>query len=999
MRNNIKSEKKLKLFYSILITIVILLSATFVNISNFKNINIKDNITPYTFSDMGSSIKVEKMVKNSTSSWRENVSQYFFGIVRFNITINNINEIGLYLFDITVIDDLSEKLIYKGNATLDEISFEPTIDNSILTWNIPFPNYSVAPGESIYLEYDVAVNSTGKITNSVEVTGYNIDGGEPLITNDTSNVTGIDHGIEISKYIWNKDNFNWSKNIDARPGDIITFNITIFNAGDAILKDSIIKDTIPGYMFEYVNNSAKLNGVFQNPKIDDLNLTWYNDSLIPSNKIELLYKLHFVDDSIGKNENKVKFTGFINDVNISGMNTVTINGIESNFFLDKKVRINPNHEWQDEINAWIGDIVRFNMTIDNTNGILLHHIWINDTLPENLEYIGNPVYPTHLEIIESPDNKSVRWKGNLDRSKRYIEFDAIVTGYLKGINRIDVIDERMNGTKNWFDTATVNSLVQLDKKGCLQYTDDWSDQINISVGETVRFKITINNPCSILNNVWINDTLPPSLNYSGDADHPSNMKINVSKDNKKISWNCSILPEGLTCLKFNTMVVSSSIYDNIINLTATIDNEKNTWYDTTTVSSSNNPEIIFENPDSSFSNKLKNITGEAIGDKTNISSMDICIYNINDDKYFNGIDWFDMMIWLDICPVDGMFNSEIEKWYYNCSKLKWTHNYSYNITIKTHDAESRIGKTILNLLYDTEKPTTYHLLDLPEPNGNDGWYISPVKITLNASDNGVSGIKNTYYKINGGNPIIYTKPFTVSNDGENKRIEYYSIDNASNIEETKNFTFDLDTTPPETTCDKNGWYNTSPVDAKLKPKDDTSGVNKTYYKIDNDDWWTEYQINEIIKIKGEGYHNITYYSTDIAGNVEGSKTTPINIDTTKPKIDILRPEKRTVYIANNKFRGRILGITKITGPFTINVSVSDVGSGIEKVQYFIYDSLYRQVNKSEEIKGPIYNWTWNKIQIFPGKYTIYAVAFDKVGNKKSTCIKVKLMLNLRLSEN
>jgi len=72
-------------------------------------------------------------------------------------------------------------------------------------------------------------------------------------------------------------------------------------------------------------------------------------------------------------------------------------------------------------------------------------------------------------------------------------------------------------------------------------------------------------------------------------------------------------------------------------------------------------------------------------------------------------------------------------------------------------------------------------------------------ITLVAVDyplNKGSGVKATYYKLDGGPQIEYTEPFKVK-DGTHT-IEYWSIDNWSppNVECHKTATFTVDTTPP-----------------------------------------------------------------------------------------------------------------------------------------------------------------------------------------------------------
>jgi hypothetical protein len=95
---------------------------------------------------------------------------------------------------------------------------------------------------------------------------------------------------------------------------------------------------------------------------------------------------------------------------------------------------------------------------------------------------------------------------------------------------------------------------------------------------------------------------------------------------------------------------------------------------------------------------------------------------------------------------------------------------------------------------DCEEPDTTCILNPPIPDGNNGWYVSPVEITLVASDN--REVAAIYYSIDGGSWQTYSAPFTVSADGEHE-VSYYSVDGVGNAEEPMTCgTFKIDTTSP-----------------------------------------------------------------------------------------------------------------------------------------------------------------------------------------------------------
>ena len=98
-----------------------------------------------------------------------------------------------------------------------------------------------------------------------------------------------------------------------------------------------------------------------------------------------------------------------------------------------------------------------------------------------------------------------------------------------------------------------------------------------------------------------------------------------------------------------------------------------------------------------------------------------------------------------------------------------------------------------------------------------------------------------------------------------------------------------DSTPPVTnhTLDppepdgENEWY-VSNVAVTLNASDNISGVNVTYYRINNNEWK---KYNDQFIISGDGNDIlIEYYSIDIVGNVEDVKSFIIDIDQTEPDI-------------------------------------------------------------------------------------------------------------------
>ena len=170
---------------------------------------------------------------------------------------------------------------------------------------------------------------------------------------------------------------------------------------------------------------------------------------------------------------------------------------------------------------------------------------------------------------------------------------------------------------------------------------------------------------------------------------------------------------------------------------------------------------------------------------------------------------------------------------------------------------------------DTGAPATEHDLDPPEPNGEDGWYTSPVGVTLTATD-AESEVAETSYRIDGGAWTPYSAPFTVSADGEHQ-VSYYSADDQGNEEEPKSFDLALDQAAPQTTAQLNGappgpTYD-GPVTLTLTASDAASSVAGSEYRIDGGEWAAYNALTPPV-VSAPGAHTLDYRSTDQAGNVE-----------------------------------------------------------------------------------------------------------------------------------
>ena len=81
-------------------------------------------------------------------------------------------------------------------------------------------------------------------------------------------------------------------------------------------------------------------------------------------------------------------------------------------------------------------------------------------------------------------------------------------------------------------------------------------------------------------------------------------------------------------------------------------------------------------------------------------------------------------------------------------------------------------------------------------------------------------------------------------------------------------------------------WNQQNVTVTLTPSDATSGVSLTMYRTDSGPWTT---YSGSFLVSGEGSHTVQYYSVDVAGNTEITRSLVVKIDMNAPVLTITSP--------------------------------------------------------------------------------------------------------------
>ncbi|MDZ4063784.1 MAG: hypothetical protein U1E22_03860, partial [Coriobacteriia bacterium] len=140
------------------------------------------------------------------------------------------------------------------------------------------------------------------------------------------------------------------------------------------------------------------------------------------------------------------------------------------------------------------------------------------------------------------------------------------------------------------------------------------------------------------------------------------------------------------------------------------------------------------------------------------------------------------------------------------------------------------------------------------------WVTGPVAVTLSATDD-VTGVANTYYRLDGSQTTTYTAPVAISAEGTHT-VEYWSVDSAGNTETRRNATARIDGTAPVTTDDAVASYIGTATITLTATDGALSGVSSVKWRLDAGAWQTGTSVQTSVL----GAHVLEYYATDAAGN-------------------------------------------------------------------------------------------------------------------------------------
>ncbi len=289
------------------------------------------------------------------------------------------------------------------------------------------------------------------------------------------------------------------------------------------------------------------------------------------------------------------------------------------------------------------------------------------------------------------------------------------------------------------------------------------------------------------------------------------------------------------------------------------------------------------------------------------------------------------------------------------------------VRFRGQDVAGNLESThVLTVPVDVQPPTTAYILE--GKRGDGDWFVSPITVTLVPTDTG-SGVVQTFYRIDDGAWFTGTT-FVVEGDGE-RRISFYSIDAAGNVEVSYPVDLRIDTRPPApplaVQVSPSHWTTRNAFTITWATPTDLSGIAGLYYKVgDPPAMPTDGRfISNTFIITGlqapaEGAYPVYMWLRDGAGNVDHQQravSSPLRFDASPP----------TTTLSLDGFPG-LFGWFR--GPVTATLKAFDPYSGVAQT--------FSRLND-----GP---WSTQRVYTISqaGKHLLVYRSVDVAGNEELT---------------
>jgi hypothetical protein len=262
------------------------------------------------------------------------------------------------------------------------------------------------------------------------------------------------------------------------------------------------------------------------------------------------------------------------------------------------------------------------------------------------------------------------------------------------------------------------------------------------------------------------------------------------------------------------------------------------------------------------------------------------------------------------------------------------------------------------------------------PDLDSHWHNGAVTVTI--TSHAISGTPTIVYKLDGQDPLEVASPatFEVSGAGHHTVVFWAKLGGTESLRQSGYV--NIDTVAPVTTTQVSapqGWINHGVTLAFLANDDASgiaSGIAATFSALDGG-IAVEGLTREILAPadhSGDGVHTVTYWSTDVAGNVGAATPAVIRIDTRKPTT-------RAPYAA------AVIRLRTVKLRFVVADQAPCAGTASARIVVKNAHGHKVKTIKVARVKAGVTSTVRFRCKLAKGKYRFFVYATDAAGNAQS----------------
>ncbi|MBI4999981.1 MAG: DUF11 domain-containing protein [Euryarchaeota archaeon] len=203
-----------------------------------------------------------------------------------------------------------------------------------------------------------------------------------------------------------------------------------------------------------------------------------------------------------------------------------------------------------------GDYVNYTIWYNNTGDGSARNVWINDTLPSGMDYIGANVTPSSVsgQNVTWFFSTVVRNSVNSILVQARVNSSALNGTILPNVARLNYSDQLSRGMGNstaWANATCIRPQIRLSKV---------ANVTGAVAGGSITYTIYYNNTgWTSASDVWVNDTLPVGVTFVSSNPAPGSIQGLV------IGWHFTVVAPGAHVIFVNVTVNGTTQSGNITN--------------------------------------------------------------------------------------------------------------------------------------------------------------------------------------------------------------------------------------------------------------------------------------------------------------------------------------------------------------------------------------------------------------------------------------------------